>query len=116
MACGATLLSSQSATRVDLRGGGSGGANASRLFGPVGAGMLAGYLEEALDEQGRRYRGRFQLINAITGQPVSGYSARVLAPYGHALSAVTDMRGYTHWVERAAVETLSFDFLDGGET
>jgi uncharacterized Zn-binding protein involved in type VI secretion len=115
VACGATLLSSQSAARVDILGGASGGASASRLFGPVGAGMLAGYVEEALDEQGRRYRGRFQLIHEITGLPVSGHSARVLAPYGHALDAATDGQGYTQWVERAAAESLSFDFLDGGE-
>ena len=116
VACGASLLSSQSAARVDILGFAGGGASASRLFGPVGAGMLAGYVEEALDEQGRRYRGRFQLINEITGMPVSGQSARVMAPHGHALGAITDAQGYTQWVERAAVESLSLDFLDGGES
>ncbi len=108
-------MRARSAARVDILGGTSGGASASRLFGPVGAGMLASYVEEALDEQGRRYRGRFQLIHEITGLPVSGHSARVLAPYGHALDAATDGQGYTQWVERAAAESLSFDFLDGGE-
>jgi uncharacterized Zn-binding protein involved in type VI secretion len=106
VACGAALLSSQSAARVDILGGASGGASASLLFGPVGAGMLAGYVEEALDEQGRRYRGRFQLVSVKSGQPVSGHSARVLAPRGHALDTTTDSQGYTRWIERAAAESL----------
>ncbi|MET3134598.1 putative Zn-binding protein involved in type VI secretion [Oxalobacteraceae bacterium GrIS 1.11] len=118
VACGAVLLSSQVFTTTVPASGAAPGAGGddtvslAQRFGSVGAGLAAAYEDEPLDEHGQRFQGRFQLISATDGQPVSGQSARVRSTGGQYLTGSTDAEGYTQWVERDATEALAFDLTD----
>lgn len=115
-ACGATLISSQMLTSTEPSGGaGQGAARAAaeevlaKGFGSVGAGTAAGYREEALDEAGRRFRGRFQVVDLGTGEPVAGEPVRVRSTSGQYLMGTTDAEGFTQWVEHDVNEALALD-------
>ena len=118
-ACGATLISSQVvSTTVPAGGGGaasSGGsatANAAKGLGAVAASLLAGYKDEPVDDEARRFRGRFQLIDQATGKPIAGQQARVTSSSGQEIVGATDDEGFTPWVERDAAEALSFNLIE----
>jgi hypothetical protein len=77
-------------------------------IGAIGSGLLAAYEEEPLDNEPQRYRGRFQVLDATTGEPVS-VDSRVRSSGGQYLPGTTDAEGFTPWVERDAAEHLAFD-------
>lgn len=113
-ACGATLIASQIMTLTEPSSGAapaqaSGGAVAG--FGAVGAGMGAAYEEEGVGGANERFQGRFQLVSADDGKPISGESVRVRSTGGQYLTGVTDAEGYTQWVERDSAEALAFDLV-----
>lgn len=111
VACGATLISSQIFTTTVPSNGASPGARDSAHgpgFGSIGAGLLASYQNEWLENSGR-FRGRFQVLDQDTGRPVSAIEARVRSTGGQYLTGTTDAEGFTQWVERDAAETLAFD-------
>jgi uncharacterized Zn-binding protein involved in type VI secretion len=115
-ACGATLLSGQVPTTTEPSAGAAPGAASNEAqgaiaqgFGAIGAAMLAGYHDEPLDDSGQRFRGRFQVLSRITGQPVDGKAIRLRSTGGQYLTGVTDADGFTQWVERDASEALAFD-------
>jgi uncharacterized Zn-binding protein involved in type VI secretion len=111
VACGATLISSQTFTTIEPLSGavpGAGEGPIAQGFGSVGAGLIAGYQDEPLDNA-QRFRGRFQLLDQATGEPLSGVEARVRSSDGQSLIGTTDAEGFTQWVERDAAEALAFD-------
>lgn len=120
VACGASLISSQVHTIIEPSGvasGAAGGSPAAVLangFGAIGAGLIAGYQDEPLDDTGQRFRGRFQVLDQSSGEPVAGQAVRVRSPDGQLLSGSTDAEGFTQWVERDASETLAFDLVEPG--
>ncbi|CDG81630.1 gp51 [Janthinobacterium agaricidamnosum NBRC 102515 = DSM 9628] len=113
VACGATLIASQNFTTT-VPSAGAGCAATSDIanrYGVIGAGLLAGYKDEPLDDAGQRFRGRFQVLDQTSGEPVAGQQARVRSTGGQYLSNTTDADGYTQWVERDATEALAFDLI-----
>ena len=111
-ACGATIISSQIRTLTEPSSGAApaeaSGAVAAG-FGTVGAGMAAAYEEESLGGADERFQGRFRLVSADDGEPISGKAVRVRSTGGQYLTGATDAEGYTQWVERDAAEALAFD-------
>lgn len=115
VACGATLISSQTSMTTAPSGGGGGGGDADGAilrFGSVGAGLAAACENEPADGNDQRYHGRFQLINQSTGQPVGGQNVRVRSSDGQCLTGTTDAQGYTQWVWCDRAETLTFELVD----
>ena len=74
--------------------------------------MAAAYEDEPVDSDGQRFKGRFQVLDRITGQPVDPTSVRVRSTDGKYLAGQTDGEGYTQWVERDANEALAFDLME----
>ena len=115
VACGATLISSQMFTTTVPSNGAAPGAGdgadegaIEQGYGAIGAGLIAGYQDEPLDDS-ERFRGRFQVLDQETGEPVSAIEARVRSTGGQYLTGTTDAEGSTEWVERDAAEALAFD-------
>lgn len=117
-ACGATLISSQSFTTTDPSGGASAGADAAANknnaanLGSIGAGMVAGYSDEPVDVVSQRFKGRFQVLDQTSGEPLAQQQVRVRSTSGQYLTGTTDAEGYTQWVERDATENLAFDLIE----
>lgn len=106
VACGAKLIASQS-EMTTLPSSGDDDLTPRRYFSfDDGFGAAAAALA------GQRSRGRFQLIDDHTDQPISGRRVRVRATSGEAIEAVTDAEGYTPWVERDTAETLALELID----
>ncbi|MEO5933368.1 MAG: PAAR domain-containing protein [Duganella sp.] len=122
VACGAVLISSQMLTSTEPSSGAApnaaGGASDDMLakgLGAIGAGLVAGYQDEPLDDTAQRFRGRFQVLDLTSGEPVTGQPVRVRSTGGQYLTGSTDAEGYTQWVERDAGEALAFDLADPGQ-
>lgn len=81
-----------------------------RAIGAIGSGLSAGYHDEALPDT-RRFRGRFQVVDQATGEPVSGIETRIRSTGGQYHTGVTDPDGFTEWIERDAMEALAFDLV-----
>ena len=122
-ACGAALLSSQAvATTTPSGGAGAGATNgldrtpaAPHGFGAIGSGLLAGYEDEPLDDAHQRFRGRFQVLDLASGEPLAIQSVRVRSTGGQSFTGSTDAEGFTQWVERDAGEVLAFDVIEPGQ-
>lgn len=71
--------------------------------------MMAGYENELVDEAKQRFRGRFQVLDLASGDPIAGQAIRVRSTGGQDLSGNTDADGFTQWVEHDASETLAFE-------
>ena len=114
VACGATLLSSQTFTLTEPSGGAApakaGAHGAANPFGPVGDGLVAGYHDEPANGA-NRFRGRFQVLNQSTGAPVDGAHVRVRSTDGQSVTGTTDAHGYTQWVGRNSNEALALDLI-----
>ena len=122
VACGATLISSQMFTFTSPSGVAVQSATNSTSsdalmqgFGIVGKGLASRYQDEPTEEDAMRYRGRFQLVDATTGEPVSSQAVRVRSTGVQYITGSTDEDGYTQWVERDARESLAFDLVQDGE-
>lgn len=122
VACGASLIGSQMHTTTEPSSGAAPGAAGSALddaltkgFGAIGSGLIAGYQDEPVDEAGDRFRGRFQVLDLTSGEPVTGQSVRVRSTGGQYLTGSTDAEGFTQWVERDASEALAFDLAEPGQ-
>ena len=121
VACGAILISSQMFTFTTPSGGAAPSTASSATsealmqgFGIIDAGLASRYQDEATDEDANRYRGRFQLVDATTGEPVRNQAVRVRSTGGQYITGSTDEDGYTQWVERDARESLAFDLVEDG--
>lgn len=123
VACGATLIASQSLTTTEPSGGAAPAVAADAAtdsqmaqgFGDIGGGLMARYQDEALDAAGQRLRGRFQVMSLSTGEPVAVQGARLRSTGGQYITGGTDAEGYTQWVERDASEALAFDITEPGQ-
>ena len=118
-ACGAVLISSQMLSLTQPVDGGPRPAAVSSApetslqgFGVVATGLAGTYQEEPVGTGRERYCGRFQLVDATTGEPIRGQAVRVRSTGGQYHTGVTDSNGYTAWVQREVNEALAFD-LDG---
>jgi len=121
-ACGATLISSQTLSftaPVNGAASGTGGGSAPDIlkqgFGVVATGLASRYLDEPIGSTRERYRGRFQLVDATTGEPIRNQAVRVRSTDGQYITGITDEDGYTAWVERDAREALAFDLAQDGD-
>lgn len=119
VACGASLISSQMHTTTEPSSGAAAGAADSASddalangFGTIGSSLIAGYQDEPLDEAGQRFRGRFQVLDLTSGEPVTGQAVRVRSTGGQYITGSTDAEGFTQWVERDASEALAFDLTE----
>lgn len=121
-ACGAVLISSQTRSRTTPVDAGapalSGRDSPSNLlagFGLVSKTLAGRYQDEPAGTGTERFRGRFQLVDAITGEPVRNQTVRIRSTNGQSLKGITDENGYTEWVARDVREALAFDFTEDGE-
>ena len=83
-------------------------------FGHVGSGFASAYEEEPARAGSAQFRGRFQLVDATTGEPVRSQAVRVRSTGGQYVTGTTDENGFTAWVERDAREALAFDLVEDG--
>lgn len=119
-ACGASLISSQTRTVTTPSSGAGAGAGGdatnalAQSFGSIGTGLIASYQDKPLDEVGQRFQGRFQVLDRVTGEAVTGKDVRLRSTGGQYLTGTTDAEGYTQWVERDAAEALAFDLIEQG--
>ena len=120
-ACGALLVASQQLSRTQPVNGGPAGivpdAPATTLegFGVVAAGIASRYQDEPVEAARERFRGRFQVVDATTGDPVRNQAVRIRSTGGQYVTGTTDAEGYTAWVYRDARELLAFDLAQNGE-
>lgn len=120
-ACGATLIASQMFSFTEPSSGAGQGASPSTAsdtlmqgFGHVGAGFASAYEEEPAAAGDAQFRGRFQLVDATTSEPVRNQAVRVRSTGGQYLTGSTDENGFTAWLERDAREALAFDLIEDG--
>lgn len=115
VACGATLIGAKQGITTTVPHGGAApgaGGGLDDRFGLISGTMAAAYEDERVDPEGQRFKGRFQVLDRITGEPVAATSVRVRSTDGQYLLGETDGDGYTQWVERDATEALAFDLVD----
>lgn len=115
VACGATLIGGkQGIATTDPSGGAAPGGSRGldERFGLISGTMAAAYEDEPVDSEGQRFKGRFQVLDRSTGEPVAATSVRVRSNDGQYLTGQTDSEGYTQWVERDAAEALAFDLAE----
>lgn len=96
-ACGATLIASQSTTTASPAAGSG---------GPVGVGMSV--LSQLPAQDGLSYRGRFQLLDDNTRQPIPNHPYTVTSADGQTVEGETDANGYTDWLNNAQASSLMF--------
>ncbi|SHK16942.1 PAAR domain-containing protein [Paraburkholderia terricola] len=97
-ACGASLIATQStATASPTSGpGGSAGGVKSEAYQPNDATSKASY------------RGRFQVLDDNTRQPVSGHPYTMTAADGRTVQGTTDSNGFTDWLDGHEASSLTF--------
>jgi uncharacterized Zn-binding protein involved in type VI secretion len=98
-ACGATLIATQST------------ATASPTAGPGGSvGGGKSVASQANDnQQDGPHRGRFQVLDDTTGQPMPNHSYTITSSTGQTVHGTTDANGYTLWLEGHETSSLTFD-------
>ena len=118
VACGTKLIAGQRVTTTVPSVGAAPNPDSrdepdsvAQRFGSVADGMAAAYEDESFAE-GVRFHGRFQVVSAVDGQPVSCRTVRVRSTDGDDLTGPTDADGYTEWVERDAAESPAFDITE----
>ncbi|MCS3395415.1 PAAR domain-containing protein [Burkholderia thailandensis] len=98
-ACGATLIASQgTATVAPSAGQGS----------PIGGGRRV-IPQISSVAQGNPERGRFQVLDDGTGQPIPNHPYAVKAADGRTITGRTDENGFTDWLETHSASSLTFD-------
>jgi len=94
-ACGATLIASQNNTTAEPTSGPG---------GSVGGGKSV--LSQASHDTPQR--GRFQVIDDVTRQPLAGHPYTVTSSDGRVIQGKTDSNGFTDWLEGHQASSLSF--------
>jgi hypothetical protein len=97
-ACGASLVATQStATASPTSGQG----------GSIGSGKsVLSHAGDATSET--PYRGRFQILDDATRQPVAGHPYTVQSSSGDLAQGKTDANGFTEWIEGHDASSLTF--------
>lgn len=105
VACGATLIASQNFSFTTPSGGSGGSSESEALaegLGLIGSNLIAGYQDEQLSDT-RRFRGRFQVIDQATGEPIPGVAFRVRSTGGQYITGTTDSEvKWTHQSRQSA--------------
>ncbi|PQV48573.1 PAAR domain-containing protein [Paraburkholderia sp. BL21I4N1] len=94
-ACGATLIATQSVATAQPTSGSGGQA------GPIASHQTAS------DAPGP-YRGRFQVLDESTGQPIPNHPYTLHTSDGSVISGTTDATGHTQWHEADEPASLRF--------
>ncbi|CAJ5343612.1 PAAR motif family protein [Burkholderia pseudomallei] len=94
-ACGAELIASQHNSTADMTGGAG---------NPMG-GTTAVYEK---DSSSRAFRGRFQVLDPVTGAPAKGHAYSLRTSRGEVMSGVTGSQGYMQWHEADEPASLLF--------
>lgn len=97
-ACGATLIASQNTATASPTSG---------LGGSVGNGKSV--VSQSEMQGGTPYRGRFQVLDDTTRQPVAGHPYTVRSADGRVLQGTTDANGFTEWLDGHDTSSLTFD-------
>ena len=115
VACGARLIGGKQGITTTVPSGGAapgGIGSANDRFGLISATMAAAYEDEPVDSEGARFKGRYQVLDSTTGEPIAATNVRVRSTVGQYITGQTDSEGYTQWVERDANEALAFDLME----
>jgi len=94
-ACGATLLASQNTTTASPTSG-------------AGASVGGGNSVLAQASQDGPHRGRFQVLDDATRQPVASHPYTVRSADGRVVQGTTDSNGFTEWLESHQASSLTF--------
>lgn len=92
-ACGATLIASQGQATVEPTSGAG---------GSIGAGR------SVLAQNDGAYRGRFQLVDDRTREPIANHPYTVTSADGKTVQGTTDASGHTDWLSSHQASSLSF--------
>lgn len=93
-ACGASLIASQSTTTADP------------TSGPGGVGGGKSVLSQSSPDSS--HRGRFQVLDDVTRQPIAGHPYTVTSADGRMVQGKTDANGFTDWLEGHQASSLTF--------
>lgn len=74
--------------------------------GSVGAGKSV--LARLSEQDTGPYRGRFQLVDDETRQPISSHPYTVTSADGRTIQSMTDSNGYTDWLSSHQASSLTF--------
>lgn len=97
-ACGAVLIASQAtATASPTAGPGGSLGGGKSVLSQVGEAAQQG-----------QYRGRFQVLDDSTGQPIPNHPYTVTSTTGQTINGHTDANGYTSWLEDHTASSLTF--------
>ncbi|ARK94271.1 MULTISPECIES: PAAR domain-containing protein [pseudomallei group] len=96
-ACGATLIASQGTATVELTSGAG---------GPVGKGKSV--VPRPAAQSNEAYRGRFQLVDDTTREPIANHPYTVTSADGQTIQGTTDASGHTDWLSSHQASSLSF--------
>jgi uncharacterized Zn-binding protein involved in type VI secretion len=94
-ACGASLIASQGTATAEPTGGPG---------GSVGGGKSV----RSQASQETPYRGRFQVLDDVTRQPVASHPYTVRATDGRTVEGKTDANGFTDWLDGHDASSLTF--------
>ncbi|MBU9413713.1 PAAR domain-containing protein [Burkholderia multivorans] len=94
-ACGATLIASQNT------------ATASPTSGAAGASIGGG--KSVVAQRDGSYRGRFQLVDDQTREPLANHVYTVRSAEGKTIHGTTDENGYTDWLDSQEASSLTFN-------
>ncbi|NYH22095.1 PAAR domain-containing protein [Paraburkholderia bryophila] len=98
-ACGAVLIATQSSATATPTGG---------TGGSIGSGKSV--VSHANDgQQDGPHRGRFQVLDDITNQPIPNHPYTLTSSTGQTVQGTTDTNGYTSWLETHEASSLTFD-------
>nr|WKF57210.1 hypothetical protein HUO10_001689 [Paraburkholderia busanensis] len=97
-ACGARLIASQAVATAQPVSG----------LGNPGAPRAPSVSHEKASDASGPYRGRFQVFDEATGQPIANHPYTIHASDGHVIAGNTDANGYTEWHEGDAPASLRF--------
>jgi uncharacterized Zn-binding protein involved in type VI secretion len=95
-ACGATLIASQNTATAEPTSG---------LAASVGSGISV-LCQQNADTP---CRGRFQVLDDATRQPVAGHPYTVKSADGRVIHGKTDAGGFTDWLEGHVASSLRFE-------
>ncbi|MBJ9625965.1 PAAR domain-containing protein [Burkholderia multivorans] len=98
-ACGATLIASQSV------------ATASPTSG---AGAPVGGEKSVIAQHDGAYRGRFQLVDDKTREPLANHPYTTISSDGQTIRGTTDANGYTDWLNSRQSASLTFSHGSSG--
>ncbi len=101
-ACGASLIASQGSAHVE---------QVSGAAGNVGGGKSV--IPQQESTSGGVYRGRFQVVDEKTGNPVPNHAYSFQTPDGATVKGTTDTSGFTQWHEADVPASLRFESSAG---